>query len=602
MRRKWADWAAIWTPAGFAAAMLVGFHTLVLERMASDTLAVGHYSVEISPAYGRFVGVYLFFGLAATGGLVLAFHRGLLARRLEVQAAQLRHGGDRRYVLIASLAAFALAVVCHRLVLLGMPLTDDEYAYRFAAQILAEGRLALPASPDEAFRGHVFVVNEGRTFTQYFLGWPALMLPALLVGLEGYANAFYFALAMPAIFLVLRRLTSSFWARVGLLLALSSPMLLISAGTLLSHISCFTALAWCLYFALRCSDEGSHWAWHSAFSLAFSAAFFIRPLSAAAIGLPLLCCWAWQWLGRADKARALLAMALPAGGAALLFLTVNTLMNGFPLRTAYDSYIAFRAGGREPSAQEQEVAWISAGHSISVAAAAFHRLGFAALGWPVSWLFVFFAGKAPGRRRILAMIPCFFAFNLPVVHVGIDTYAPMHYIELALAIVILTVLGLERLTAAARDHAAGLAKLPLLIAGTSLLIHLAGLLPYQIEAVHTSTVREKQSRDATAGLPRPAVLFVHESYDSLACFRAGLGSWVRQWPISAPDWEEDLLWLSHVSLERDRELMARRFPGRHGFGVARDETCRLFFVPIEEATQEDLPPARSQRAKPPRQP
>ena len=46
-----------------------------------------------------------------------------------------------------------------------MPLTDDEGVYRFAAQILARGRLYLPTDPDAAFFSHGFVVDDGRTFT-----------------------------------------------------------------------------------------------------------------------------------------------------------------------------------------------------------------------------------------------------------------------------------------------------------------------------------------------------------------------------------------------------------------------------------------------------
>ncbi len=54
------------------------------------------------------------------------------------------------------------------------------------------------------------------------------------------------------------------------------------------------------------------------------------------------------------------------------------------------------------------------------------------------------------------MILCFFAAHLPVINVGIDTYAPMHYMELALPIVLLTLLGIEntRGWGAGIDHGA----------------------------------------------------------------------------------------------------------------------------------------------------
>ena len=392
--------AAAWIPASFAGLLLLGFHVLVLQRMGNDPTSLGYHAVELSPGFGRFLGAYLFFGLAATVALLLALHRGLLpARWGAALRAQIEEGSDRTFVVAISLLALALGSLAYRFLLLESPITDDEGAYRFAAQILAKGKLYLPSDPDKDFFDHVFLINNGRFYSQYFLGWPALLVPALLLHLEGYANAFYFALAMPAIYGSLELLCDTFWARLGALLTLSSPMLFISAGTLLSHTSCMAALAWCLYAALRCRAPSSSWRWHSAFFALFCLAFFIRPLTAVGMAAPLLVCWLWDLKERHDRGRVVLAAALPALLAAGLFLGINAAMNGHPFKTAYDSYLHYRIQGREPFLEERELGWVSFSDALSLAAAAFHRLGFASLGWPFSWLFVFFAGAAPGRSR-----------------------------------------------------------------------------------------------------------------------------------------------------------------------------------------------------------
>jgi hypothetical protein len=590
-----------WLPAGFALLLLLGFHALVAERTGLDPTSLGYHAVEVSPGYGRFLGYYLFFGLFAAAALALALRRGERARRLLVRLkARLEEGEDRGFVLAVALMALALGLLCRRFLLMGMPLTDDEVAYRFAAQILGEGRLYLPSDPDRAFFDHVFLVNDGRTYTQYFLGWPALMLPALLLGLEGYANAFFFALAIPAVFLVLRRLAGSFWARLGALLTLGSPMLFISAGTLLSHSSCFAALSWALLCALRCDDRDASWRWHAGFALCLGAAFFIRPLTALAIGLPLLACWFRHcWWSGEGRGRRLLAFALPAALAAGLFFAVNAGLNGDPLKTAYQSYQQYKFQDREPRPAERELALLSPSNALSQAAAAFHRLGFAAFGWPISWLFVFFAGKGKGHGRILATIPLFFLCYLPVLHVGIDTYAPMHYVELGLPMVVLTVLGIKRSSAWLEGQARPLGSLPLELAAASALVAALGLLPYQLDGVHKAALLEKITRDAVAELPGPAVLFVKQPYYTRACFPSGLKNWVHHWPLNPPVLDEEQpIWLAHLELARDRELMARRFPGRRGFLLTwRQDSCERLFVPLELANERDFPPVAGGRVK-----
>lgn len=588
-------------PAFAALLLIFCVHAALVRRLGGDALATGTASVELTAQLSRFLAYYLVFGGISVLLLAWGLHR-LYPRGAERFGERLGQGEDHTFVLAVSLLAFAVAALIHRYLLQGMPLTDDETAYRFATQILSKGRLYLTPDPDKDFFDHLFVVNEGKVYTQYFLGWPALLLPFLLAGLTEYANPFYLALTVPAVFLILRRLASPLWARVGALLLVASPMLAITAGTLLSHTSCTAALAWFLYFALRCREENSAWYWHAALAATFCVAFMNRPLSALGLGLPVLVSWLWDLRRSRNRWRDLLAFAAPAAAGAALFLLINAELTGDPLRSPYQSYLSyFTDGNIDPMLGE--VTFISPDHSLAIVTATFFRLNFATLGWPCSWLFVVFAGAGPYRRVLRATIFTFFAANIATVHIGIDTYAPMHFIELGLPLVLLTILGLERTTrwagglerrlaATATDGLPPrLAGIPALVAAASAVVALLYFAPYQALGLWRSTHLEKLARAGMEEMPAPAVIFVKDPYNRGNCYAGRPAGWVRSAPLNHPDLEEDYIWLEHLSLERDRELMARRFPDRSAFLLTwGPETCVRIWVPLDAATEAVFPP------------
>jgi hypothetical protein len=592
-------------PAFAALLLIFCMHWILVKRLGADAMAVGGATVELTPHLSRFLGYYLVFGgismLLLAWGLQRLFPLGA-----EAIGQRLGQGSDRTFVAAVSLLAFAVAALIHRYLLQGMPLTDDETAYRFASEILAKGRLYLAPDPDKDFFDHLFVVNEGRVYTQYFLGWPALLLPFLLAGLTEYANPFYFALTVPAVFLILRRLAGPLWARAGALLLVASPMLAITAGTLLSHTSCTAALAWFLYCALRCREENSAWYWHAALAATFCVAFMNRPLSALGLGLPVLVSWLWDLRRSRNRWRDLLAFAAPAAAGAALFLLINAELTGHPLRSPYQSYLSYFTDG-DMNPLLGEVTFISPAHSLAIVTATFFRLNFATLGWPCSWLFVVFAGAGPYRRVLRATVFTFFAANIATVHIGIDTYAPMHFIELGLPLVLLTVLGLERTTRWARDLERRLAAtaehgsrprllgIPALLAASSAIVASLYFFPYQAMALWKSADLEKLARAGLEELPAPAVLFVKYPYNRQQCVGRLPAGWVRAPPINHPDLKDDYLWLAHLDLARDRELMARRFPDRSAFvAFWTAESCVRFWVPLDAATEAVFPPETPQ--------
>lgn len=577
-----AKTSSAWPLVLLAFLFLLGFHLLVIFRPELDPNAVGYNAIQYSQGQFLTYLAYLLLGGAAALALAWAPSRHFAANDLFQRVRAFGAvGSDRAFLVLTSLLAFVVAVVCRAWVLQSMPLVDDEKVYRFAAQILATGRLDLPGNPDPFFFEHPFIVHGDKVFTQYFLGWPALMLPFLLLGIEDYANAFYFALSMPPIFFFLRRLCGSRWARLGPLLAVLSPILSISAATLLSHSSCILALAYFSWCALRCQDPESHWGWHTGMALAFSAAFFIRPLSAIGVGLPWLLAWLWDLKERPRPWRTFLAFALPALLGALLFLGINQAMNGHPLRIAYSSYLDYaktRAFAKKFT-PPPEVAFDSPVQGLDVSVAAFLRLNFATLGWPTSWLFVFVAGRGRARALLLASLGTFFAANFFTTAVGVDGYGPMHFLELALPIVLLTVLGLARAT----ERAAPSAKaLPLALALASSLAAVTAYLPYQVQTLREMTALERVAREIPPDLRKPAVIFAEKPWEMESCKFENLRPWVYGPPMFDPDLRSEVLWLINVTPEKNREFARRRFPDRAAYLARWLPGCRRLLVPLDE--------------------
>ena len=71
---------------------------------------------------------------------------------------------DRRFLSWACLAGFAIPLAIRYLLLHEAPLTDDESAYRFAAELLARGRLWVPSPEMKIFFDQNFMINDGRLY------------------------------------------------------------------------------------------------------------------------------------------------------------------------------------------------------------------------------------------------------------------------------------------------------------------------------------------------------------------------------------------------------------------------------------------------------
>jgi hypothetical protein len=243
-------------------------------------------------------------------------------------------------------------------VLGGRPLLIDEVVELFQAQIYAYGSLSLPTfAHPEFFSGMHIVDTQGKVYSQFPAGGPAMLALGVLVHAPWLVGPFFGAIGVVA-FAVYERLTEPRQgvALVATLIFAFAPFAVFMSGSHMNHV---TALAWVMVAVaamagVMTSDEPRP-AIATLSGLGFGMAATIRPVDALAFALP-----AGLWfLVRALRDRRRWLDALPAGlGVAIpmiALMMVNSRTTGAPLLFGY------------------EVLW---GKS--------HRLGFHAAPWGVS--------------------------------------------------------------------------------------------------------------------------------------------------------------------------------------------------------------------------
>lgn len=245
---------------------------------------------------------------------------------------------DERGGWVAVGAALLYAVIA-RAVFSARPLMIDEVLQHFQAIIFAQGRLALPSAPHPEFFTAIHVVeHEGRTFTHFPPGWPAMLALGVLAGVPWLVGPLCGGVTVLAWWWFLRGSESRPGVRGGALLLLAlAPFTAFLTASQMNHAP---TLMWlvvataALTHGMR-SEHPRPWLAVLA-GFALGAAATIRPVDAFAFAVPAA---AW-YLGRAirEPRRWIDALAAGAGVAVPMawLLWFNARTTGAPLVFGYE--------------------------------------------------------------------------------------------------------------------------------------------------------------------------------------------------------------------------------------------------------------------------
>ncbi|MBI1390000.1 MAG: hypothetical protein GC154_16285 [bacterium] len=164
----------------------------------------------------------------------------------------------------------------------------DEFAYLFQAHTFARGEPSVAAHSLQEYLSPFFILTrEGRTFSLFPPGWPALLTIGVWVGAPWWVNPCLAALSVPAAYHLARCWLDPGGAwRAAWLMALS-PFFLFNAASLFSHAAAMTALAWMLVFLMAGMERGG-WFRAALAGVCFGYAFTVREYTAVLIAAPPL--------------------------------------------------------------------------------------------------------------------------------------------------------------------------------------------------------------------------------------------------------------------------------------------------------------------------
>jgi hypothetical protein len=584
-------------------ALLVAMAALYALFVGAVVDAMGGFALDLGSLNPPTEGVLLLLACSTVFGLPLVALTWSVLGRLGVLThddelrSQWRELAARDGVRVVMACAVLVPLVLRQLVLQGAPVTDDEAAYLFEAQLIASGRLWVPSPTMPVFFDNVFIVNDGKMYGQYFLGWPALLASGVLVKAPWLVNPLLSGCTAWFVTEVARARWGKGFGLLAGFLYVSSPFVHVSAATLMSHSSEMWALAGLTYAATAAPLTARR---SLAVALFFCTAFSIRPATAVGVGTPMLVVWLGHVRRAPSRWQHLLLWAGVSGLMAALFLGANQALTGSPWRTGYHAgfqhaidtqfrFVPF--GPQDGNADDFFYFFVGKGLAAQAAKYAYAalRLWVDAYGVPTGIAFALLARR---DARVFAwQIAGLVVTHAPLPDVGIDSFGPVHFTELMLP---LTWLGTSALRwlwekASARGQAAPFAR----FLCANALVGLASYGPIRLTTLGLLAEDVRAPLDAFASAPPHSVVFYRRHFTPYCASRPGRG-WVFFRPNNDPDLASERLWANHISLTRDKQLVAS-MPGRNGYLLKRDpETCVYGLVPLVEATEQDFPPATSE--------
>jgi hypothetical protein len=247
---------------------------------------------------------------------------------------------SRAFVAGASALTVSLGIGVALYCYAGRGFTGDEMAMTWHARMLLAGHLSIPAPLHAEFFNTVSVlVRDGRWYSQYPIGGPALLALGLSIGAIWLMNPLLLGIATWQLYRFTRRAFGEGTARVATLVFALSPFVLVLGATQMNHTAALTfTLAALAELAAWDADEPKRRTLHAAaLGLAVGMVALVRPLDAALAALPI---GAFQIARVRRDTRRIGTIAVQCIVGAIpvaLLLWVNARTTGAPLLFAYDA-------------------------------------------------------------------------------------------------------------------------------------------------------------------------------------------------------------------------------------------------------------------------
>jgi 4-amino-4-deoxy-L-arabinose transferase-like glycosyltransferase len=243
------------------------------------------------------------------------------------------------FALIVAAATTALALYFSASLFHHAANTSDEIAQLWQAKILLHGRLSLPVDPNREFFSLDTVIDSGAWYSQFPIGGPFVLAFGALIGAPWAVDPLLAGASAALVYDFGRRTFGESTGRIGALVFVTAPMILIMSATWMNHAPVML-LALVALDCLACWDAlpagRSRIALAGSIGLAAGAMATIRPLDAVVVALAI---GVFQLVAvRRDysRARDLVAVIVCGVIGVLPLLVANAATTGSAFTFGYD--------------------------------------------------------------------------------------------------------------------------------------------------------------------------------------------------------------------------------------------------------------------------
>ncbi|HET7190079.1 MAG TPA: hypothetical protein VFI52_18130, partial [Gemmatimonadaceae bacterium] len=246
----------------------------------------------------------------------------------------------RPFVAAASIATILLGIGIALYCYAGRGFTGDEMAMTWHARMLVAGHLAIPMPAHGEFFNTVSVLErEGRWFSQYPIGGPALLAVGLLVDAAWLVNPLLLGVATWQLHRFVQRTFGESTARAATLLFVLSPFVLVLGATQMNHTAAltFTLVALAELAAWDGESSRGRMAHAAGLGLAVGGIALVRPLDAALVALPIGLFQLARVRREPSRVASLLVQCVAGAIPVAILLWANARTTGAPFLFGYDA-------------------------------------------------------------------------------------------------------------------------------------------------------------------------------------------------------------------------------------------------------------------------
>jgi len=343
--------------AGIFADILTGNQgaNWLFDEIAQPTKAFMQFLLRfLLPHFLRYyiVGVYFILGI----GLLVILSICVLSKRfLDIPDWMIPPKKYRKAIFysLCIIALISMIIIAYATRSGNLPF--DEFSYVLQSKLMLSGKLYAKSPPMREFYQTAHVINNGKWYSKYTLGWPLLLSPGMLMKIPLVVNPIIAVATLIIIFLLARFLYDDKTAFISVIALLLMPALILYGATMMNHTSTGVFAVLLIYSVFRNMKQNSI-KWHIITAISSAMLVNIRPVDAALVCIPTFF-YLLFYIVKSNEKKNIIFTLLPLGAGLLLggFLLGigNYIQNGSFTKLSFsvcnpDEKWGFRMEGHSP--------------------------------------------------------------------------------------------------------------------------------------------------------------------------------------------------------------------------------------------------------------